>query len=62
MTTHVQLSLYLSPGELSNLEALADRFQCVPSQGPQTTKPSWRTLVKWIASGKLEVTPAQGKE
>ena len=54
--------LYLSNAELSVLQDIAVHYNAIPSQGSQTATPTWRTLVKWVAQGKLEVTPAQGKE
>ena len=57
MTTHVQRSLHLSPAEWAALDALAVTLNAVPSQGSQTTTPTWRTLVKWVAQGKLTVVP-----
>ena len=52
------VSLWLSTDELAVLQAIAVKVNAVPSQGPQTTQPTWRTVVKWIASGKLlVVTP-----
>jgi len=56
-TTHQQRSLYLSPDEWAALEALAEQVGAVPSQGSQTETPTWRTLIKWIAQGKLKLAP-----
>jgi hypothetical protein len=58
MTKHPQRSLMLSPDEWARWEALAIALNAVPSQGPQTQTPTWRTVAKWIGQGKLEVTPA----
>jgi hypothetical protein len=63
MTKHPQRSLMLSPDEWARWEALAEQLQAIPSQGPQTTTPTWRTVAKWIGQGKLTVAPAEtGKE
>ena len=59
MTKHPQRSLMLSPEEWERWEALAIALNAIPSQGPQTTNPTWRTVAKWIGQGKLEVTPAE---
>ena len=63
MTTHQQRSLMLSPDEWATWEALAITLNAIPSQGPQTTTPTWRTVAKWIGQGRLTVAPAEtGKE
>lgn len=45
-------SLELYPGEWKALEALAAQFEAVP---PTRGAPSWRTLVKMIARGEIEL-------
>jgi len=63
MTKHPQRSLMLSPDEWARWEALAITLNAIPSQGPQTQTPTWRTVAKWIGQGKLTVAPAEtGKE
>lgn len=56
-------SIPLSPDEWENLERLAQEFNTVPPSGPTAGKPSWRSLIKEIARGALQVSrPAQEDE
>ena len=56
--THERRSLILSPDEWARWDTLAQQLQAIPSQGPQTTAPTWRTVAKWIGQGKLTVAPS----
>lgn len=52
-TSLIRESLILTPSEWQALSALAARFWTVPPAGPNTTEPSWRTLIKAIANGEI---------
>lgn len=61
-------SLILSTDEWAALHILSVQFNTIPRSGPNTTTPTWRTLIKQIAQGNLVVSrphsaePANGQE
>jgi hypothetical protein len=57
-TSLIRESLILTPSEWQALSALAARFWTVPPTGPNTTEPSWRTLIKAIANGEITLKRA----
>jgi hypothetical protein len=52
----VQRSLLLTAKQWKALEAQAKRLGTLAPTGPRATKPSWRSLIKAIADGKIELT------
>ncbi|HUW15232.1 MAG TPA: hypothetical protein VM537_36295 [Anaerolineae bacterium] len=56
-------SLELSGNEWKHLEALARTFDTCPPSGPTAGHPSWRSLIKEVSRGELEIiswNPDQG--
>lgn len=56
MTQPSPTTIRLSKKEIENLERLAFRWGCLSNSGPTSGKPSWRKLVKMVATGELEIT------
>lgn len=54
----IRKSLELTEKQWEVLELLAEKFNACPPSGPTAGSPSWRTLIKLIAAGDLNVTPA----
>ena len=52
----IRRSLKLTPEEWEHLESLAAQLHTVALRGPTTGQPSWRTLIKEIAQGRIELT------
>lgn len=50
-------SLQLTPDEWTALERIAAETASAAPAGPTAGQPSWRTLIKRIADGDLDVTP-----
>jgi len=48
-------SLVLTPEEWAHLEALAAQFETCPPSGVTAGQPSWRSLVKELARGQLDL-------
>lgn len=59
--TLVRKSLELTPEQWAALDRLAAEFNAVPNSGPTPARPSWRTLVKEIAQGRLTITKGNGQ-
>jgi len=55
-------SLVLWPEEWEKLERLADELGTCPPTGPRAGRPSWRSLVKEIARGDIELVRAREPE
>ena len=63
MKEKIRRSLDLGPAEWAHLEALAAQFNTCPPSGPTAGKPAWRSLIKEISRGDLEIIswdPDQG--
>lgn len=58
--THPRQSLALSPEQWAALDALAADLAGPAPKGRTAGSPSWRTLIRDIADGKLAVVPADG--
>lgn len=52
-------SLALTSEEWATLEQQAREFNTCPPTGPTAFKPSWRSLLKAIADGKIVLKPAK---
>ena len=55
--SHKQQSgtFYLWPHEFAKLKEIAAQLGAIAPTGPKAGEPSWRTLIKEIARGELEV-------
>ena len=50
------LAIRLYPAEIANLERVAAQVGSVAKTGKNAGKPSWRTLIKDVANGRLVVS------
>lgn len=59
--THPRQSLTLTPEQWAALDALAADLAGPAPKGRTAGSPSWRTLIRDIADGKLAVVPAEAQ-
>jgi len=55
-------SLELTPQHFARLDELAAEFELTPGVGPTPNRPSWRILVRKIATGDIVIISTTPKE
>ena len=55
-TELIRKSLELTSAQFKALDDLAQQFELTPGVGPTPKRPSWRILIREIATGKLTIT------
>jgi len=56
MKDFIRRSIKLSPDEWAHLHRLAAQLNATAPTGTTAGQPSWRSLIKEIAQGKIELT------
>lgn len=56
MTKWVRISTEITREQLDNLNELAAQVGSVAERGPTTGEPSWRTLLRQISEGEINVS------